>query len=217
MNDLRTLTSLLGAALLSLLAGCGGQQAQRQIDMAEIGRTLPGLYDNLEQIRAGGDAADLPALRIAIVPIYAPLVGKNIFYLQEMAADDARRVTAQRVLSLEVTPKGQVLEGIFALNEPNRWRDGHEKLDLFKSLLPNDLRLAQGCEIEWQRKGKKFEGTNDPARCRITQRGSGLTARQESHIELDEDGIAFSDTVIEVSGNRQPPTPTWYRFRRRAH
>jgi hypothetical protein len=210
-----------GAALLLLasllVTACGGKQAQRQGELAELGRLLPGVYDNLEQVRVGGSGATLPALRFAIVPIYAPLVGKNIFYLQEMAADDPRRVTAQRVLSLEVTPKGELLQGVFALTEPNRWRDGHERPDLFKSLLPNDLRLAEGCDVTWKRSGKGFEGANTAATCRVSRRATGDIVRQESRVELDADGIAFADTFIDGAGARDPATPAWYRFRRRAN
>lgn len=216
MNSPRGLSAAV-LVVCALLAGCGGAQAQREADLAQLGRLMIGEYDNLDQVRAAGEGNTLPALRVAIVPIYAPLVGKDIFYLQEMAADDARRVTAQRVLSLEITPSGQLLQGIFALTEPNRWRDGHEKIDLFKSLLPNDLRLAEGCDLTWKRKGKGFEAANTPATCRVNRRATGDTVRQESLAELDDDGIAFADTTIDATGRRQPETPTWYRFRRRAN
>jgi len=206
----------LGGLLLALMCACGGAPAKRTAELAQLVKLLPGEYDNRNQQRTP-ETADLPQLRVAIVPIYAPLVGKNIFYLQEMAADDARRVTAQRVLSLEVTPKGRILEGIYGLNEPSRWRDGHEHVEVFKSLLPQDLRLASGCELIWQASGPRFEASNDPARCRITRRPSGDTVNQESHIQLDDDGIAFSDTIVDAAGTRTPPTPVWYRFRRQAH
>ena len=215
MNSPRGFAAVVIAC--ALLAGCGGAQAQREADLAQLGRLMIGQYDNLDQVRAAGEGTNLPALRVAIVPIYAPLVGKDIFYLQEMASDDARRVTAQRVLSLEITPSGELLQGIFGLTEPNRWRDGHEKIDLFKSLMPNDLRLAEGCDLTWKRSGKGFEAANMPATCRVNRRATGDTVRQESLAELDDDGIAFADTTIDAAGRRQPETPTWYRFRMRAN
>ncbi len=115
MSEMRwgaAMASLL--ASLALLAGCGGSMAERKGELAQLSRLLPGEYDNKEQA-SSPDAANITALRIAIVPIYAPLVGRDIFYLQEMAADDARRVTAQRVLSLEVTPDGKLLQGVYSL------------------------------------------------------------------------------------------------------
>jgi hypothetical protein len=219
MNEIRLQRVLCAVVLAAALAmsACGGAKAQRQGELAQLGRLMIGDYDNVEQVKASEDSAGVPALRIAIVPIYAPLVGRDIFYLQEMAADDPRRVTSQRVISLEISPQGQLLQGLFALNEANRWRDGHEKPDLFKSLMPTDLRLVEGCDITWRVSGKRFEGSNDPASCRVNRRAAGDTVRQESRIELDDDGIAFADTLIDATGQRQPPVITWYRFKRRAH
>jgi len=221
MSDLRYRARFAGTAAallasLALLAGCGGSMNERKAELARLGSLLPGEYDNLEQVRSP-EGAQFTPLRVAIVPIYAPLLGRDIFYLQEMAADDARRVTAQRVLSLEVTPAGTLLQGVYALNEPARWRDGHEKVDLFKSLLPQDLRLVEGCDVTWRVDGKRFVGANDPARCRFNRRTNGETVHQESRVELDDDGIAFSDAIIAADGTREPPAPLWYRFRRRAH
>jgi CpeT/CpcT family (DUF1001) len=218
MNDLRRATgpALALLASLALLAGCGGAMAERKGELAKLGNLLPGEYDNQDQVRSP-EGAQVSALRIAIVPIYAPLLGRDIFYQQEMAADDSRRVTAQRVLSLEVTPDGRLLQGVYALNEPARWRDGHEKPDLFKSLLPQDLRLVEGCDVTWRVDGRRFTGANDPARCRFTRRTNGETVHQESRVELDDDGIAFADSIIAADGTREPPAPLWYRFRRRAH
>lgn len=218
MSEMRrsALVAALMAASLALVSGCGGSLAERKGELAQLARLLPGDYDNKEQA-SSPDSANITALRLSIVPIYAPLVGRDIFYLQEMAADDARRVTAQRVLSLEVTPGGQLLQGVYALNEPSRWRDGHEKVDLFKSLLPNDLRLVEGCDVTWRLAGRRFTGANDAARCRITRRSDNQTVHQESRIELDDDGIALADAIIDSKGVREPPTPVWYRFKRRAN
>src|SRR3954466_11800892 len=119
MNETLRRSRAAGATLLALalLAACGGTPAKRAVELAQLAKLLPGEYDNRDQVRSA-ESAQLPQLRVVIVPIYAPLVGKDIFYLQEMAADDSRRVTAQRVLSLEVTPKGRLLEGLYGLNEP---------------------------------------------------------------------------------------------------
>ena len=59
----------------------------------------------LRQHRAGARDADHPGLRLMIVPVQAPLVGDNVFYVQEMAADDPRRVFSQKLWVLNVVPK----------------------------------------------------------------------------------------------------------------
>lgn len=205
--------ALVVAAAAMLLQACGGAQAQRQGDLARLAEMLPGTYDNRDQAAAGEDVA---ALRLSIVPVQAPMVGDQLYYLQEMAADDARRVTAQAMLSLQITPDGRILQGVYSLAEPARWRDGQDRPGLFRSLLPEDLRPADGCELEWRVDGRGFTAENDAARCRVTHRATGRPARRESRIELTPDGIAFSDTVIDGDGRRDPPQPRWYRFRRLA-
>jgi hypothetical protein len=219
MDDLprtarRAAAALLVATAAALVTACGGAQAQRQGELASLAAMLPGTYDNRDQAAASG--ADMAALRLAIVPVEAPMVGDHLYYLQEMAADDPRRVTAQIMLSLEITPEGEIVQGVYQLSEPGRWRDGHDRPDLFRSLLPQDLRLADGCDLEWRVDGRGFAANNDPSSCRVTHRATGRPARRDSRIELTEDGIAFADTVIDDGGRRDPPETRWYRFRRLA-
>src|SRR5690606_6800047 len=75
--------------LLVLLAACASQPARDEVFMARLVATLPGSYDNLAQARQGGGHA---ALRLVIAPVQAPQVADHVYYVQEMAADDARRV-----------------------------------------------------------------------------------------------------------------------------
>lgn len=202
---------------LALLAACGGgPSAQRRGELAQLAKLLPGEYDNLDQVRAAAPGSAPPAVRLVIVPIYAPLVGSDIFYLQEMAADDPRRVTAQRLMNLEITADGTLLQGVIALKEPARWRDGHLRPDLFKSLLPGDLRLVEGCDVRWRTAGRGFRGANDPKTCRVAQPGSGRQLHQESQLTLDDDGLASSDVLIDDAGHRIPEGDAWLRFRRRS-
>lgn len=218
MNDkpapARSALVAMALAMALVLSACGGTAQQRRGELAELARLLPGDYDNLEQVRASEPGA-VPGVRMVIVPVYAPLVGEDIFYVQEMAADDPRRVIAQRLINLEITPDGRVLQGIFVFEEGGRWRDGHQRPDVFKSLLPNDLKLVEGCDLEWRAAGRRFTARNNPATCRVARPGSGEPARRESRMELDEDGIAISDVLIDAAGQRQPPGELWLRLRRR--
>ena len=59
--------------------------------------------------------------RLSIVPIDA-LVGEHVFYVQETAADDPRRVTVQRLFMFGVGQEGDRADRL-ALTEPLRWRD----------------------------------------------------------------------------------------------
>jgi hypothetical protein len=183
--------------------------------LTELVAMLPGSYDNLAQARA---AADHPSLRLVIAPVQAPLVGDNVFYVQEMAADDPRRVLAQRLYVLNTVPKSEFL-ALTQLDfiEPARWRDGHLNRDLFRGMVMEDLRLRTGCDLLWKRSDAGFSATNNPQQCRTASRETGETLKVEQRVELDSDGMAVLDLRRDaagktVSGAESDP---YYRFSRR--
>ena len=75
-----------------------GSEVRRQCSSGSCWPQLAGSYDNLAQSRASPDHAPL---RLMIAPVQAPLVGEHVFYVQEMAADDPRRVLAQHLYVVE--------------------------------------------------------------------------------------------------------------------
>ena len=88
------LKRLLPVVLALLAAACVSGPDPGEVFMAQLLATLPGSYDNLAQSRAG---AGHSPLRLMIAPVEAPLVGDHVYYVQEMAADNANRVLAQRL------------------------------------------------------------------------------------------------------------------------
>ncbi len=106
MDSLRLrpwVASLLLAAA-ALLAGCAEQHKLAEQQLGLLVAMLPGSYENIAQARADGEGATQPggareALRLVIVPVYAPMIGDHVFYTQEIAAQDPRRETAQRLMS----------------------------------------------------------------------------------------------------------------------
>ena len=83
---------------------------------------------------------------LAIVPVYAPQVGDHVFYVHETVAGDARRVISQQLISLQA-PAGAplVVETVFTLREPDRWRGGGDNAEIFQSLLLQDVKQLVGC------------------------------------------------------------------------
>lgn len=205
---------------LTVVAGCTGQTKLREAELSQLAQWLPGRYDNLEQ--AQGDArrggAPHEALAMVIVPIYAPVLGKYAFYSQEMAADDPRRVTAQRVIAFDLAGD-KLVQSMFALAEPVRWRDAHLNPDLFKALIPHqDVRPLAGCELVWKKDGERFTAANDPARCRIASRITGSTVNLDVRAELAPGELAMSDRSYDASGKLVygNPDEPFYRFVKRA-
>ncbi|HTQ37294.1 MAG TPA: CpcT/CpeT family chromophore lyase [Steroidobacteraceae bacterium] len=206
----------IAAAALALLAGgCASRPDAGAQFMDQLQAALAGSYDNLAQSRA---AADHAPLRLMIAPVAAPLVGDHVFYVQEMAADDARRVLAQHLYTLDAVAgrEAAVLsQADFA--EPLRWRDGQLDRDLFRSLLPQDLRPRAGCDLLFTREGAGFVAATSST-CRGSARDTGEALRVEQRITVDADGIALFEQQRDAAGKLvygDQPDP-WYRFARRA-
>jgi hypothetical protein len=81
-----------------------------------------------------------------------------------MAADDVRRVFSQKMYSFQVDEKRGIVETVYQLNEPLRWRDGQLNKDMFTALVAEDVQ-AEGCELLWKRKDELFVATHDPKVC----------------------------------------------------
>jgi hypothetical protein len=187
-----------------------------EVFLEQLASSLVGSYDNIAQSRSDPEH---PALRLMIVPVQAPLVGDHVFYVQEMAADDLRRVLAQRLYVLNVIPrKEQAVLTQLDFNEPLRWRDGQKNRDLFRSLLVQDLRARPGCDLLWQRDGKGFKAALLNDACRASSRTTGETVRVEQRMQLGVETLNLFEqhrdaTGVVVYGAGADP---WFRYFRRA-
>ena len=201
--------------LALLAASCASGPKPDKVFLAQLLGHLGGSYDNMAQSRASPGHA---ALKLMIAPVDAPLVGKHVFYVQEMAADDARRVLAQRIYIVDAVPEQELAVLIQAdLAEPLRWRDGQLNRDLFRSMLAEDLRPRAGCDLLFRREGDGFAAAST-GNCRASARDTGEALRVEQRITLDADGIALFEQQRDAAGQQVPgsePDP-WYRFARRA-
>ena len=135
-----------------IVAACANQTKLRQAELDEAATWLPGIYDNREQVDAERAAGRIvhEAITLSIVPIYAPMLSETVFYMQETASDDPRRVLTQRISSFVASQDGRIIETIWTFVDPTRWREGLRSPELFKSLLAQDLTQAHGCERVWR-------------------------------------------------------------------
>jgi len=129
------------AALLACgaLAACTNKMEVAEAKLGQAVQTLPGVYDRQGENPQG--------LVMVIVPIYAPSLSDYTFYVQEMVAEDPRRITAQRVLSFDPAEDGKFMQTTWSLADPPRWRSGPTNPDLFKSMVKDDVRLGGRTEV----------------------------------------------------------------------
>lgn len=166
------------ATALFTFCGCTTDEKVHQGELTQLLAVLPGTYDNTAQAEAearSGVHAGHDAVALTITHVFTPRLGHYVYYAQETAADDPRRVLSQKMLSFEVDPKHGIVETIYQFVEPLRWRDGQKNKDLFTSLVVEDVQV-EGCRLLWKHKVDGFVATHDPKIC--PDAGGGATKPQ---------------------------------------
>jgi hypothetical protein len=157
------------AAVMAMLSACA-QLNREKVDKGELTAllvVLPGTYDNTAQaeldLRNGAQPAH-EAVSLTITHVQAARLGHYVYYAQETAADDPRRVLSEKMFTFKVDDKRGIVETVYETNEPLRWRDGQLNKDLFNSMMTSDVQ-AEGCQLFWKRKDAGFVATRDPKVC----------------------------------------------------
>jgi CpeT/CpcT family (DUF1001) len=175
-------SALLLCAVVGLSA-CTSQEDLRKSEMAELSVVLPGVYGNPKQV-------------LLILNVFAPMLSGNALFVRETDAGDVRRVYSERLWLLDVSGSGHLVATVYAFDQPDRWRDGAENPELFRSLLSQDLRPLPGCELIWEKSAHGYSATAASPRC-------------PQSWKLEGEQLAFSDRPVD-------PTPgapdTYFHF-----
>src|SRR6516165_7538170 len=142
--------SLIGCRLVALLlCGCTDQTKVHEGELTELLAVLPGHYDNTAQVEADARNHLNPphdAVALTITRVYTPRLGHHVYYAQESAADDPRRVFSEKMYSFTVDEKRGIVETMYEFAEPLRWRDGQQNKDLFTSVTTDDVQ-PEACQL----------------------------------------------------------------------
>ena len=178
---MQSIVSALVLAAALALPACTTQADLAKLELATLSVQLPGNYGNPQQT-------------LAILRLASPLVGDNVFYVRETAANDARRVISERIWSLEAATDKLIHGSVYAFDEPERWRSGADSPELFRSLLMRDLRPLAACDLLWERSAQGFSAT-------------GVSARCPQRWRLEGDELAFSEQAGAV-----PAPDSYFHF-----
>lgn len=205
-------------AAAAALTSCTNQTQLREAQLVELLVWLPGLYDNTSQAQGDVRRGVHPpheALSLAIAPVDDPVIGTHVFYLQESAADDPRRVMVQKVWTFDATEKG-IVQTVWTLAEPLRWRDGQRDPDLLRGMMNHDVVQTRGCDVTWKKVGNKFVAANDPKTCRATSRVTSGTMQIDTRMELDASDFALAENAMDAAGQlvQGRTDEPFYRFRK---
>ena len=207
-------TRVLLVVAAAALAGCASHAKRTDADLDQLLEWLPGFYDNQVQIAEAQQAGRAPEeqLGLTVVPVEAQELGTHVFYMQEMDGE-SRRITVQRLISFN-TARHDIVETMWSLTDPARWRGADTTPELFTSLQPDDVRPMQGCDLKWKKEGDHFTASNDPTHCRMLSRRTGGVEFTDMHIELTPDELAISTRATPVGGTAATGVAPYVRFRR---
>ena len=174
--------ALLLCALASLGA-CATKADVRKSEMNDLSLVLPGLYTNQKQV-------------LLILNVFSPMLTGTVLIVRESDAADSRRVYSERVWILDVSGSNHIVATNYAFEQPDRWRDGAESPELFRSLMQQDLRPLPGCELIWEKTAHGYSATSASPRC-------------PQSWKLEGEQLAFSERPVD-------PTPgapdTYFHF-----
>jgi hypothetical protein len=197
MGELARTTRVTAALLcgtLLMLGGCadGGGKPDKmtEADLLLMLTMLPGRYDNGAQAEADVHGNIHPAhegVTLIITHVFTPRLGHYVYSAQESALDDARRVLGQKMWSFELDEKRGLVQTLYEINEPARWRDGYLNKDLFTSMQMEDVQ-PEGCRLIWKKKADGFAAAHDPKAC-----PDSAAAPAAPQMELTAGALAVGD------------------------
>ena len=155
------------ATCLAVLAGCASHEPKvTEADLTRLLTLLPGHYDNQAQAESDAHNGVHPAhvaVLLVVTHVFTPRLGHYVYYAQETAADDSRRVLSQKMWSFQLDEKRGIVETLYEFVEPVRWRDGPK--DLFTGVQLEDVQ-AEGCQLLWKSKDDGgWAARHDPKIC----------------------------------------------------
>ncbi len=166
-------------AAVAAVCGCASQTKQHETELTGLLVVLPGTYDNSAQAELDARNGARPghiAITLTITHVHAPRLGHYVYYVQESAADDPRRVLSQEMYSFLADEKHGIVETIYQLVEPLRWRDGQLNKELFSSMVMEDVQ-TEGCQLLWKKKPEGgFVATRNPKVCPDVGGGAAVQA-----------------------------------------
>jgi hypothetical protein len=215
---------MLAAAIAAaaLIGGCATTSKSHvaEGELVQVLQWLPGSYDNRAQVAADRRAGHEPhaSLALDIVSVDSLLVGDHVFYEQQTSDDELRSIVGQRLVSFSVV-NHEVVQTVWALTEPRRWRNGVAHPELFTSLQQPDVKHLVGCALIWKKaQDGKFTATGDRDKCHApAPQADGSSVFIEARAELGVDELAISDRSADAAADQGQARndDSFIRFRRR--
>ncbi len=202
-------TSLL-MILFSLLLGISLPVASMtpQEELALFLDWFEGEYDNNEQVWQQGidevpEEQRLEHIHHRFVPVAAPALGQNVFFVLQTMDDDLDKVYRQRIYDFTWDEQeGAIKLVIYRMADEARYRDSWKNADLIKGIGMDEVSTLPGCEVFWKHNGEYFDGYMKDKACHFFSQRSNKEIYITDTLRLTEEEIWISDKAFDAEGNK---------------
>jgi len=205
MNKFRTVEVSGSVLLVALIAlgGCATAPASKaETDEVLLESWLLGHYDNRAQVATDAKHGGYvhPAVSAVIVRAESLMVGDHVLYWQLSDTNDPTHLTEQFMISFTVV-KDKIVEAVWAFAEPNHWKNAADSPEMLSALQPADLKLLQGCSLEWKKAPDEFTASNDQKLCHSTPISVPAAVSAHWRMELKADQLGISEQAYDSDGD----------------
>ena len=182
-------------------------------NLSRFTRWFAGEWNNNEQVWQQKLIAEDPKASVKeepsepvhhiFAPVAAPLIGAQVFYVQQSRADTRSKPYRQRLYRFSADEvEGAVKLEIFRLKNEAKYLDAQRKPELFSGLAPDQLQATPGCEVWWRYDAARqsFAGTMKPGACNYVSPRTGQRVIVSDTLELSADQLSINDQARDEAG-----------------
>ncbi|MEL7537050.1 MAG: chromophore lyase CpcT/CpeT [Pseudomonadota bacterium] len=190
----------------TLFTGLAFADARLAADFATFLDWFPGRYDNAlqvrEQQRAGVSGDERNYRRHSIFRrVDLPAFGNVVFYAEQYRDGDPSKVYRQRIYVLTLDLERDAIRlRVHVPADSAALLGAYRDPALLAELKPSHTRVFAGCDVFWQRRGDRFEGSLEPGKCQFDSAAFGQRVQLEETLTLFEDALWFADRGVSMSG-----------------
>ena len=175
-----------GIMFLGLAMNVDAQTDPYARDLVQLVGFFEGEFDNDSQLWfegrrgwSGNEEEKHIRIHATHTKIDAPDIGDNVFYVEEFIEGDPAKISRQRVVNFRSDiDKGGVVMELYFLNEPNKFINAQDSMDVFGDIGQDDLFGLDGCNVVFKREADQFIGSMEDKMCQF---GEGDKKRFSVH------------------------------------
>ncbi len=167
---------------------------------------FPGRYDNALQVSTQNARAladdDRNYRRHSIFRrVELPTFGPVVFYAEQYRDGDPANIYRQRIYVLSKDhDRGAIRLRVHIPDDAAALAGAYRDPALLAHLSPAATTVWDGCDVFWQYRDDRFEGSLDPGTCQFDSAAFGERVQLEETLTLFKDALWFADRGLSLDG-----------------